>query len=208
VTSIQSRSLWIRYPWLAMALGLAPMAIGLTGFLILPILIMVVGSFKTEQGWSIANYLNTIQGEYIKSFFNTLVISLVTAVVGGVLGTLTAIVLAWGPFQSSSLLTLTSVAANWGGVPLAFAMITTIGNSGWLTEILRMGGLDPHLHGFTVYSNVGLMLTYLYFQWPLMLLLLPAVQRFRLAWREAAESLGQRDRNFGSGLVFRSCYRL
>jgi hypothetical protein len=53
------------------------MAIGLTGFLILPILIMVVGSFKTEQGWSIANYLNTIQGEYIKSFFNTLVSDLI-----------------------------------------------------------------------------------------------------------------------------------
>jgi putative spermidine/putrescine transport system permease protein len=167
------------------------MAIGLTGFLILPILIMVVGSFKTEQGWSIANYLNTIQAEYIKSFVNTLVISLVTALVGGVLGTLAAIVLAWGPFKSSSLLTLASVAANWGGVPLAFAMITTIGNSGWLTEILRMGGLDPYRQGFTLYGNIGLMLTYLYFQWPLMLLLmLPAVQRFRAAWREAAESLG------------------
>ena len=191
MTSIQSRSLWIRYPWLATALGLAPMAIGLIGFLILPILIMVVGSFKTEQGWSIANYLNTMQAEYFKSFVNTLVISLVTALVGGVLGTLTAVVLAWGPFKSSSLLTLASVAANWGGVPLAFAMITTIGNSGWLTEILRMVGLDPYRQGFTVYGNIGLILTYLYFQWPLMLLLmLPAVQRFRLAWREAAESLG------------------
>ncbi|RKH76506.1 ABC transporter permease subunit, partial [Corallococcus praedator] len=41
------------------------------------------------------------------------------------------------------------------------------------------------------YSNLGLILAYTYFQWPLMMLLmLPAVQRFRQQWREAAASLG------------------
>lgn len=190
--AVKQHSFWVRYPWVATALGLAPMALGLLGLLVLPIVLMVISSFQTEQGWSLANYANTIRGEYLRAFFTTIEISLVTAIVGGVLGTLTAIALAWGPFGSMNyLLTLASVAANWGGVPLAFAIIATIGNSGWVTELLRSGGVDLYQRGFTVYGNIGLILTYVYFQWPLMLLLmLPAVQRFRVQWREAAASLG------------------
>lgn len=188
----QADSFWVRYPWVSTALGLAPMAIGLLGFLVLPIVLMVVSSFQSDQGWSLVNYGDTIRGEYLRAFLNSLWISLVTAAIGGVLGTLLAIALGWGlPDAGGSWLTLASVAANWGGVPLAFAMITTLGNSGWVTELLRAGGLDIYQQKFTVYSNLGLILTYLYFQCPLMLLLmLPAVQRFRQQWREAAESLG------------------
>jgi putative spermidine/putrescine transport system permease protein len=185
-------TIWVRYPWISTTLGLAPMAIGLIAFLVLPVLLMVVGSFQTDQGWSLENYLGTVRGEYLRAFVTTLEISFITAILGGILGTLTAIALAWGPWRSQSyLLTLASVAANWGGVPLAFAMITTIGNSGWITELLRSGGWDIYKQGFTVYGNLGLILTYTYFQWPLMLLLmLPAVERFRTSWREATESLG------------------
>ena len=188
----RTKSFWVRYPWVSTALGLAPMAIGLFVFLVLPIALMVLGSFQTDQGWSLANYAGTLRGEYLRAFVETIEISLVTAVLGGVFGTLTAIAIAWGSSSSSGFLsTLASVAANWGGVPLAFAMITTLGNAGWLTEVLRAIGVDPYRHGFTIYNNVGLILTYLYFQIPLMLLLmLPAVQRFRQQWREAAESLG------------------
>lgn len=188
----QRTSFWVKYPWVPTALGIAPMAIGLILFLALPILLMILSSFQANQQWSFANYLDTIRGEYLRAFINTIWISLLTAVLGGVLGILTAIAILWGPFKSSSVVsTLSSVAANWSGVPLAFAMITTIGSSGWITEILRAGGWDIYKQGFTVYSNTGLVLAYLYFQWPLMtLLMIPAVQRFRQQWREAAESLG------------------
>lgn len=190
----QTHSFWVRYPWVSTALGLAPMAIGLLSFLVLPIVLMVMSSFQIEQSWSFENYLSTIRGEYLRAFITTLEISLVTAIVGGVLGILTAIAIAWSPLSASSsgfLLTLASVAANWGGVPLAFAMIATIGNSGWITGLLKGVGFNIYDQGFTLYSNIGLILTYIYFQWPLMLLLmLPAVQRFRQQWREAAESLG------------------
>jgi putative spermidine/putrescine transport system permease protein len=187
----QIYSFWNRYPWAATALGLAPMLLSLLGFLVLPIVLMFVGSFRGEHGWSLVNYLATFRGEYLRAFITTLEISLVTALLGGVLGTLTAIAIAWGPLSSSLLLTLASVAANWGGIPLAFAVIATIGNSGWLTDSFKGVGLDLYARGFTVYGNTGLIMTYTYFQWPLMLLLiLPAVQRFRSQWREAAESLG------------------
>ncbi len=193
-----TRSFWVRYPWVSTALGLAPMAIGLIAFLVLPILLMVVSSFQTDQGWSLNNYFGTVRGEYLRAFATTLQISLVTAVLGGVLGTLTAIALAWGTSSpNNGLLTLASVAANWGGVPLAFAMIATVGNSGWVTELLRAIGFDLYKQGFTIYGNLGLILTYTYFQWPLMLLLmLPSVQRFRQQWCEAAESLGATNGQF------------
>jgi putative spermidine/putrescine transport system permease protein len=188
----RAASVWVRYPWLATVLGLLPMAIGLTGFLVLPIALMLVSSFQTDQGWSLANYAGTVRGEYLRALITTLQISLATALVGGGLGTVTAIALAWSHIAAKGfILTLASVAANWGGVPLAFAMITTMGNSGWVTEVLRFAGWDIYRQGFTIYGNLGLILTYTYFQWPLMvLLMLPAVQRFRSAWQEAAESLG------------------
>jgi len=188
---MKSISIWARYPWLATGLGLAPLTINLLLFLIVPIVLMFFGSFRTDQGWSLANYVATFRSEYLRAFINTIGISLVTAVIAGVLGTVTAIVLAWGNFPRNFLLTLASVAANWGGVPLAFAMIATIGNSGWITEVLKGLNFDLYAKGFTVYSDLGLILTYVYFQWPLMVLLIyPAVQRFRVQWREAAESLG------------------
>ncbi len=188
---MKSISIWARYPWLATGLGLAPLTINLLLFLIVPIALMFFGSFRTDQGWSLANYGATLRSEYLRAFINTIGISLVTAVIGGVLGTVTAIILAWGNFPRNLLLTLASVAANWGGVPLAFAMIATIGNSGWITEVLKGLNFDLYAKGFTVYSDLGLILTYVYFQWPLMVLLIyPAVQRFRVQWREAAEGLG------------------
>lgn len=191
----QTSSLWIRYPWISAILGLAPMALGLFGFLVLPIALMVLSSFQADNGWSLENYSSTVRGEYFRAFITTLQISIGTALIGGVLGTITAIAMGWNrPSNQSSgggLTTLASVAANWGGVPLAFAMIATIGNAGWMTELLRSLGWDIYDQGFTIYSNLGLILTYTYFQWPLMvLLMLPAVQRFRQQWREASESLG------------------
>ena len=46
-------------------------------------------------------------------------------------------------------------------------------------------------HGFSLYSFWGLSVTYLYFQFPLMVLIItPALDGLRREWREAAENLG------------------
>src|SRR5262249_7873270 len=61
--------------------------------------------------------------------------------------------------------------------------------SQWLTSL----GFDPYNHGFTLYSLLGVVIVYLYFQIPLMVLvILPALEGLRPAWREAAENLGAR----------------
>jgi putative spermidine/putrescine transport system permease protein len=52
-------------------------------------------------------------------------------------------------------------------------------------------GLDLYAHNITVFGYWGVFLAYVYFQIPLMLLVLaPAIDGLRPEWREASESLG------------------
>jgi len=52
-------------------------------------------------------------------------------------------------------------------------------------------GFNLYDHGFNLYSFWGLSVTYLYFQFPLMVLIItPALEGLRREWREAAENLG------------------
>jgi putative spermidine/putrescine transport system permease protein len=119
---------------------------------------------------------------------------LITAALGGVLGLL----MAYAALQPgaprwirSALTTFSGVAANFGGVPLAFAFISTIGTVGLITRGLDKIGIDLYGHGFTLFGFWGLVATYLYFQIPLMVLVIaPAIIGLRSEWREAASNLG------------------
>ena len=58
-------------------------------------------------------------------------------------------------------------------------------------------GFDPYDHGFTLYSFTGLVIVYLYFLLPLVILLmLPPVEALRREWREAAATLGASPRTY------------
>ena len=74
----------------------------------------------------------------------------------------------------------------------AFAFIATLGRLGILTVILRdIFNINLAATGFNLISFTGLTLAYLYFQIPLMLLIItPALDGLKREWREAAESLG------------------
>ncbi|WP_233491705.1 ABC transporter permease subunit [Blastococcus sp. TBT05-19] len=88
------------------------------------------------------------------------------------------------------VLTASGVLANFGGIPLAFAFIATIGSTaGVITGLLTDLGLG--LGGFSLYSMAGLALVYLYFLIPLMVLTItPALEALRPQWREASDNLG------------------
>jgi putative spermidine/putrescine transport system permease protein len=90
------------------------------------------------------------------------------------------------------LLTFSGVASNFAGVPLAFAFIATLGRVGIVTVILRdWFGVNLYGMGFNLLSFWGLTLVYLYFQIPLMILIItPAIDGLKQEWREAAEILG------------------
>src|SRR5262249_3982678 len=85
------------------------------------------------------------------------------------------------------------IAANFAGIPLAFAFIATLGVQGYVTRnLLQWFHIDLyHTLNFSLYTFWGLVLAYSYFELPLMILLtLPALDALRPQWKEAATSLG------------------
>jgi putative spermidine/putrescine transport system permease protein len=88
--------------------------------------------------------------------------------------------------------TFSGVAANFGGIPLAFAFIATLGPLGVATVFLKNQlHIDIYAHGFTLFNKTGVEIVYFYFQLPLMILVIsPAIDGLRKEWREAAANLG------------------
>ena len=60
-----------------------------------------------------------------------------------------------------------------------------------MTSFLAGLGINPYDDGFTIYSKLGLEIVYLYFQLPLMVLIIaPAIDGLKREWREASENMG------------------
>jgi putative spermidine/putrescine transport system permease protein len=177
-------------------LGLVPFLVFSTLFLLIPTIYLVVGSFQNKAGEvTLQNYADLSQAQISNAFLASIEISLVTAILGGVFGFLLAYAVIGGGLPSplrAGLLTFSGVASNFAGVPLALAFIFTLGRVGFLTIFLNdILGVDIYGNGFTIYSKLGLEIVYLYFQFPLMVLIMaPAIDGLRREWREASENMG------------------
>jgi putative spermidine/putrescine transport system permease protein len=176
-------------------LGVAPFFIWAGLFLLYPAVRVLIGAFKTEDGVYTTRFMGKLfQAQYLEAYKTSVEISLITAVAGGLLGVLMAYA-ALSPgaprFVRPALTAFSGVAANFGGVPLAFAFISTLGTVGLATRALDKLGLNPYEHGFSLFTFTGLCVTYIYFQIPLMILVIaPAIDGLRAEWREAASNLG------------------
>lgn len=176
--------------------GLLPFLVFVFFFLLLPSLYLFVGSFQDSQGnFTLANIRALFTPSILSAYWVTIRISLATALLGGLTGFFLAYALldkGTPTWLRSALMTFLGVASNFAGVPLAQAFIFTLGRVGLVTVLLReVFGLDLYEHGFNLYSFWGLTITYLYFQWPLMVLVItPAIEGLKKEWREAAENLG------------------
>ena len=73
--------------------------------------------------------------------------------------------------------TFSGVASNFAGIPLALAFVFTLGQLGVVTTFLRETfGFNIYDTGFKLSDKLGLELVYLYFQIPLMILIIaPAI---------------------------------
>ena len=175
-------------------LGVVPFFLFALAFLIAPATFLFVGSFQDLQGnFTLDNFRNLNQPIVVEAYRNSLQVSLATAVGGTAFGFLLAYAVTLGRARAvrSGLLTFSGVASNFAGVPLAFAFIATLGRIGLVTTLLKSMGIDLYQQGFSLYSFAGLSLTYMYFQFPLMVLIItPAIEGLRREWREAAENLG------------------
>jgi putative spermidine/putrescine transport system permease protein len=176
--------------------GLVPFLLFASAFLILPAGNLLIGAFLDKAGaFTLENFAHLTRPGIVKSYVTTLQISAFSAAGGVFFGFLLAYAVTLGGLPQglkSFLLTFSGVASNFAGVPLAFTFIATLGRVGLVTTVLStVFGIDLYDSGFNLYSFWGLGITYLYFQIPLMVLLItPALEAIKPSWREAAESLG------------------
>ena len=183
----------ISWAWL----GVMPFFLFAFLFLLYPSSTIVVRSFQDSKThtFTFQNVLNLLHNPVLlNAYWISIKISLITSLGGGLFGFLLAYSAIRGGlprFMRSSLMTFCGVASNFAGVPLAFAFIALLSPTGMLTGWLRAIGYNPYFHGFTLYTFWGLSLVYMYFQFPLMVLIIaPAIDGLRREWLEASENLG------------------
>ncbi len=177
-------------------LGVTPFFLFAVMFLILPTGFLVVGAFQDNEGhFTLRNIVNLFQPSILNAYWISIKVSAVSAVVGAIFGFFLAYAAIAGGVSRwirPTLMTFSGVASNFAGVPLAFSFLATLGRTGLVTALL-IKYLDFNIYstGFNLLSFSGLVITYLYFQIPLMVLIMaPAIDGLKREWREASTILG------------------
>ncbi len=177
-------------------LGLLPFAAFTLLFLILPTMRIVIGAFQTGDGsFTLQNIADLNTPSIRSAYWTSVKLSLISAGLGCAIGFAMAAAVVFGGLPRGirgPLLTFSGVASNFAGVPLAFAFIATLGPAGLITLYLKTEfGINLRAYGFNILSFWGLVVTYLFFQIPLMILIItPALDGLKREWREAAAVLG------------------
>jgi len=177
-------------PWL----GLIPFLLFCLAFEIVPILLLLRDSMVSKTaGLTTASYQQALAPLYLKSFWNSIKLSSSTAIIGTLIGLLIGYSIYLWPSKrvQELLIALSDVTTNFAGAPLAFAFIIVLGSNGLVTQfILKYLNLNIY-PAFSIYSFSGLILAYVYFQLPLMvLLIIPAFGGIKKEWKESATNLG------------------
>jgi len=176
--------------------ALLPFAGYVVYFLAVPLVVIIIGAFRSPANgaFTMSNVDSAVHGVYLQGFRQSITVSLIAAVIPGVFGLLIAYAIFTAKrasFLRQIVITASGVFANFGGVPLAFVFIASVGSSALVTGWLHDIGLNIYSMGFSLSNVTGMELVYMYFQIPLMvLIILPALEGLRPAWREAAENLG------------------
>ena len=181
-------------------LGLTPFTLFVAIFLLWPTLSVFRSALQPVEGSTKPAMLEAISGQYLSSILFSMRMSAITAILGMVIGTLVAIaVVSLDRMRGlrNLMVGYSAVAANLGGIPLAFAFVASLGMQGLYTKMLSVIGIDLTDMGFKISDFSGIVIVYLYFQIPLMtLVMLPAVDGLKSTLREAAANLGASSRQY------------
>ena len=172
---------------------MVPLLLLATFFIFLPIFSMIKDSFTMPEvgGFTLQNYITILTDSiYVVATKNSIYLSFVSALVGLVISFFIAYAVnEIGLKGRDRMMSLLNMVSNFAGLPLYFAFVVILGNTGIFVLALKAIGVDLAEY-FKLYSIDGLMLLFIYFQIPLgSLMLIPAFEAIKPAWKEAAEIL-------------------
>ncbi|CAN5314788.1 ABC transporter permease subunit [soil metagenome] len=187
--------------------GLLPFSAYVLLFLAVPAVLAVGSGFFDNAGaFTFANLAAFANPQILGDFWSSIALSAITAVIGAVVGALICFALLGtdsNGFLRTAVDSASSVLAQFGGVMLAFAFICTIGQQGLITKYLvSIGVVDNVFVNFAdggplLYQVAGLVVPYVYFQVPLMVLtFMPAMEGLKSTWAEANATLGGTRRSY------------
>jgi putative spermidine/putrescine transport system permease protein len=193
---------WLAGMRLGDMLAVLPFILFAILFLLLPLSYLVVQAFQAQDGsFTLANIAGLAEPKIAGAFWYSIRISAASAALGALIGLLMALAIIRGGLPSwigNAVMTFSGVASQFAGIPLAFAFLATLGRLGLVTVVLKALGINIYVRGgWDLLSFWGLTLTYLYFQIPLMILIIaPAIHGMRKEWNEAAATLGATNGQF------------
>ena len=169
-------------------------------FFLFPIGRLIYVSFMSnENTFTLDNFRTAMQEPYRSGFINSIKIGVFSAAIAALPGAIAAYFIeSRGPLKLRRTISVMSgVLANTGGVPLAFMFYAALGIQGQLTKVLKFFGWDIYAGRFSLGTFLGLLIVYLYFQLPLMVIVFsPAIIALRREWAEAARNLGASQLNY------------
>jgi putative spermidine/putrescine transport system permease protein len=193
---------WLAGMRLGDMLAVLPFILFAILFLLLPLSYLVIQAFQAQDGsFTLANIAGLAEPKIAGAFWYSIRISAASAALGALIGLLMALAIIRGGLPSwigNAVMTFSGVASQFAGIPLAFAFLATLGRLGLVTVVLKALGINIYVRGgWDLLSFWGLTLTYLYFQIPLMILIIaPAIHGMRKEWNEAAATLGATNGQF------------
>lgn len=175
-------------------LPLFPILIFFCIFFIWPIGALTGNAFKSNEGaFTFSNITLLFQDPYRMAFKNSIMLGLLSGLVGAIPGLTIAIAIEKQGNQTLKrfIASISGVLANTGGVPLAFMFLAAFGPAGLVIRALNAFGIDLYGLGFTLFSFTGLVVVYAYFQIPIMVIVVtPAISSLRKEWKDCAANLG------------------
>lgn len=174
-------------------LTLFPLLLLAVFFIFLPLASMLKDSFTMPEigGFTLNNYKEILTDSvYIVATKNSLYLSIASAVIGLIISFFIAYAVnEIGQKGQNRILSILNMVSNFAGLPLYFAFVVILGNTGIFVLALRAIGINLS-SVFRLYTIDGLLLLFVYFQIPLgSLMLVPAFQAIKPEWKEASEIL-------------------
>lgn len=171
-------------------LALIPFLIAVVCYELIPLVQLMLNGFQSSEsgGYTLENFQKIFTTPlYRAAIENSVRISFVSAIVGIIVAFVAGKAYhELGKKWKKYLTMILNMTSNFSGVPLAFAFMILMGNTGVMTLIGKQLNIT-WLSDFNLYSGEGLMAVYIYFQIPLAtLLLMPSFLGLRKEWQEAA----------------------